>query len=102
MDSAELLCFLPGFAVKQLFDGLHGRHVVMQNRVNRLGNWHLNAQPRRQTRHFTRGTDAFGNMTEIIKNLRQFLTRGQGQPDLPVSRQVAGTGQNEVAHARGP
>ena len=45
------------------------------------------------------GINAFGNMTEPVEYLGQIMLLHQQQANLAVARQVAGTGQNQVARA---
>ena len=71
----------------------------MQDGIDRLRDRHFDAEVPGQLGDFTGGTYPFGHVTQFFQNLRQRLASRQRQTDASVARKVAGTGQDQVAHA---
>ena len=53
---------------------------MVQNSINSFRNRHVDTEPPGQPGDFTRGTHAFGDMTEFGKNLWQLFPAASASP----------------------
>ena len=91
-----------GFAHHQTFGDIFCAQFVAYEFVQGLGNRHVDLVAAGGVEYFVYGGYAFGDMADFGQDLVQGLAGSQAQADFSVTRQCAGAGEDEVAHAGQP